>query len=400
MEHSILSFLLDYLSDMQIQYVLTEKNDITMSSLDQGLREQILQLTDTTPASVMKPLESNTLYHIIDYYNCNYSFFQFPNEEKFLFIGPYIVDDMTEASLNAMMSRLNIPSELFSQLQEYYQALPHISEKHSFYALLLRFYGTICNVEVPNARYVDLNELKSQVEFLRQQESQTVDDPISAMHLLEQLYSIEDTLLNAISQSNPAKALAAVDSFNALCPAPLFSDELQNLKNRSIILNTMLRRTAYDSGVHPFYIDAVTNNYVRLIEQSKTLDEVNTTIPFMIRSYCDLVSKRSLNAYSEPIRHILVTVDASLAADLSLKRFANELFLNTSYLSALFKKEMGTTLTDYVNKNRIAYAKKLLRSTTLPIQEIAAQAGISDIHYFTRLFRRETEMSPREWRNQ
>ncbi len=56
------------------------------------------------------------------------------------------------------------------------------------------------------------------------------------------------------------------------------------------------------------------------------------------------------------------------------------------------------TLTDYVNKNRIAYARKLLKSTTLSIQDVAASSGIPDIHYFTRLFRRETGISPRAYR--
>ena len=50
--------------------------------------------------------------------------------------------------------------------------------------------------------------------------------------------------------------------------------------------------------------------------------------------------------------------------------------MNTSYLSTLFKKEVGMTLTDYVNTNRIEYAKKLLRSTLLPVQDVAAACGI------------------------
>ena len=118
----------------------------------------------------------------------------------------------------------------------------------------------------------------------------------------------------------------------------------------------------------------------------------------MAKSYCTLVKSYNMSSYSEPVRHILVTVDASLAGDLSLKRFAEELFLNSSYLSALFKKELGMTLTDYVNANRIGHAKKLLKSTSLQIQDIAVRCGIPDIHYFTRLFKRETGISPREWR--
>lgn len=400
MEHSVLSFLLDYLSDLQVQHVLTERSDLTMSFLDLGLRDSILKLPDNAPMPIIKSLDDGTLYHVIDYYNCNYSFFQFPNQQKFLFIGPYLLDEISETEIYRLMETLKIPSELFSQLQEYYNSLPHIAEKHVFHTLLLRLYGTICGIETPNALSIDLKDLESQTDFMNQHEYQISDDPILGMRLLEKRYSIEDMLLDAVSEGNVAKALSASDAISSIRIAPRSPDELRNTKNLTITFNTLLRRTAYASGVHPFYIDAVSSNYARLIEQSRSMDEVTAISPFMVRSYCDLVEKRSMNSYSGPIRHILVTVDASLAADLSLKRFANELFLNTSYLSALFKKEMGTTLTDYVNKSRIAYAKKLLRSTTLSIQDIATQSGISDIHYFTRLFRRETDMSPREWRNQ
>ena len=163
-------------------------------------------------------------------------------------------------------------------------------------------------------------------------------------------------------------------------------------------LNTLLRRTAYTAGVHPFYIDAISTNYARFIENAITIQNLDDVIPYLIRSYCELVTKRSTSNYSEPIRQILVTIDASPDSDLSLKRFANELFLNTSYLSSLFKKETGITLTDYVNQHRIDYAKRLLKSTALSIQTIASTVGISDIHYFTRLFRRIAGCSPREFR--
>lgn len=400
MEHSVLSFLLDYLSDLQIQHILTERNDFSMSFLDLGLRDSILKLPGTVRTPVIKELEDGTLYHIIDYYHCNYSFFQFPDQQKFLFIGPYLLEEITKADICHLMDTLQIPSELFPELQEYYNALPYIAEKHFFHPLLLRLYGTVCEIADPRTLYIDLKDLETQTEFMRQHEYQVSDDPVLSMHFLEKRYSIEDMILDAVSHGNVTKALSAFDSLNSIRIPPRSADALRNIKNLTITFNTLLRRTAYTSGVHPFYIDAVSSNYARLIEQAHNMDEVSAISSFMIRSYCDLVEKRSMTSYSEPIRHILVTIDASLAADLSLKRFAGELFLNTSYLSALFKKEIGMTLTDYVNKSRIAYAKKLLRSTTLSIQDIATRAGISDIHYFTRLFRRETNMSPREWRNQ
>ena len=218
------------------------------------------------------------------------------------------------------------------------------------------------------------------------------------LHLLEERYQVEDILLDAVSHGNAEIALHCLGQMSFSMIAPRSKNELRNHKNLLITFNTLMRRKAYEAGVHPFYIDAVSTNYAILIEHCSSTDEFADIIPYMVRSYCRLVERNSLASYSEPVRKILVTVDSSLDSDLSLKRFANELFLNTSYLSNLFKKEMGTTLTDYVNTHRLDYAKKLLKSTTLSIQDIAIRSGIPDMHYFTRLFRRATDMSPREWR--
>lgn len=66
--------------------------------------------------------------------------------------------------------------------------------------------------------------------------------------------------------------------------------------------------------------------------------------------------------------------------------------------STTFSKEMGTSLTDYVNSLRISHAKTLLENTDAPIKSIALRCGIGDIHYFTRLFKRICGVTPKGYR--
>lgn len=398
MEHPVLSFFINYLSDLHMHHFITTGKGISLASLDLGLRNSILNRTDTTSPDTLRELEPDTIYQITDYYSCNYSFFRFPSDGQLLFVGPYLTKTITDSDIHALMNTLQIPSELFPQLLDYYYALPCILEKNNFSTLLRHLYSTMFDTKTPSLCVLDLKNLESTREFLEKNHFQIPNDPVLSMHLLEERYRIEDELLDAVSHGNLAKALSLSNSMGTMRFAPRADNELRDRKSLMITYNSLLRRSAYEGGVHPFYIDAVSSNYARLIEQSRSIAEIADITLYMVRSYCDLVEKRSTSAYSEPIRQILVTIDASLTGDLSLKRFADELFLNTSYLSTLFKKEVGMTLTDYVNKNRIECAKKLLKSTTLSIQDIAAQSGIPDIHYFTRLFRRETGMSPREWR--
>ena len=371
MEHPAFAFVTDYLSDLHMNCIITTDTTIALSSLDLGLRNGILKMNEPAPSGITP--QKHTIYHITDYYECSYSFFQFPDEKKFLFVGPYLSKSFGDSDIYRLIDTLHIPEELFSQLQSYYYSLPLLTDKNTLLTLLRHLYTAAFSVPFPASEYLDLKDFEKQETFMKKHQFRVPEDPVLGMHLLEARYRI-------------------------VSPAPRTIDALRNRKNLVITCNTLLRRTAYEAGVHPFYIDAVSGNYARMIECCGCEDEIADIIPYMIRSYCNLVEKHNMASYSEPIRQILVTVDASLAGDLSLSRFAKELFLNTSYLSSLFKKEVGMTLTDYVNKNRIAYARKLLKSTTLSIQDVAASSGIPDIHYFTRLFRRETGISPRAYR--
>lgn len=399
MDYPILSFLQHYLSDLHIQYVLTEDVRVSLSSLDLGLRNSILKSSRIISDYPLKKLDDNTIYHIVDYYECRYSFFQFPTTKQFLFIGPYLSKEFSYSDIQTLMENLQIPQELFPQLQDYYNSLPAITSKNVFRTLLRHVYASMFATELPDIQNLDLKHLESPETFLEKHCFFVPEDAILSMQLLEERYHIEDELLDAISQGNLTKALSVANTMSTIRFAPRADNELRSHKNLMLTFNSLMRRTAYVAGVHPFYINAISTNYATLIEHCHTIEEAFDITPYMVRSYCDLVENRSMNAYSDPVRKILVTVDASLSGDLSLKRFSKDLFLNTSYLSTLFKKEVGMTLTDYVNQNRISYAKKLLKSTTLSIQDIAMKAGFSDVHYFARLFRRESGMSPREWRN-
>lgn len=397
MNHPIFDFLCRYLTEINIPYQIFAERSFSMPDIDMGLRNTILKKYTKETVSSLEYFKPEALYHFSDFYNCNYTFFVMP-DQSFFFIGPYLFKDMTETDIHQLMTTAGIPDSLFTQLQDYYHALPLITDKLSFFSLIRSAFQSICRLGTITEETFDLRTLESREEYLRKHTFIVPEDPVLSMNLLEKRYEYEDTFLDAVAQGNTAKALSVINRMSAARISARTNDKMRDRKNLILALNTLLRRTAYTSGVHPYYIDAISANYVRFIENAASFQELEEVIPYLVRSYCELVEKRSTALYSAPVRQILVTIDASIDSDLSLKRFANELFLNTSYLSSLFKKETGMTLTDYVNQHRIGYAKRLLKSTTLSIQAVSAAVGISDIHYFTRLFRRETGLSPREFR--
>ena len=93
-------------------------------------------------------------------------------------------------------------------------------------------------------------------------------------------------------------------------------------------------------------------------------------------------------------------VDSDLTADLSLKHLSKLLSINASYLSSLFKKETGKTLTEFITQKRMQQAAFLLRTTQLQVQTVAQHCGIYDVNYFTKMFKKFSGQTPKEFREQ
>lgn len=119
----------------------------------------------------------------------------------------------------------------------------------------------------------------------------------------------------------------------------------------------------------------------------------------MYRSYCRLVKKHSMKDYSSPVQKAITCIDANLAGDLSLSVLASMQNISAGYLSTIFKKETGKTITEYINDSRMEQAKKLLSTTKLQIQTVAQHCGILDVHYFSKLFKKTTGKTPKQYRD-
>ncbi|MDY6304777.1 MAG: response regulator [Oribacterium sp.] len=85
--------------------------------------------------------------------------------------------------------------------------------------------------------------------------------------------------------------------------------------------------------------------------------------------------------------------------DVSLESTAAEASMSVSHFSRVFSKVMGQTYTDYVIGRRIGMAKEYLMNSDLRSSEIGFKVGYKDPHYFSATFKKETGMTPTEYRN-
>ena len=83
-------------------------------------------------------------------------------------------------------------------------------------------------------------------------------------------------------------------------------------------------------------------------------------------------------------------IDFHYTEPIALDTLAGQCCVTTTYLSSLFRKETGKTISEYIAETRIRNAILLLNTTKLPIQAIANQCGFSDANYFSRTFKKVT----------
>jgi two-component system, response regulator YesN len=84
--------------------------------------------------------------------------------------------------------------------------------------------------------------------------------------------------------------------------------------------------------------------------------------------------------------------------DLNLNMVASHIFINPTYLSALFKKEAGVSFVDFLTQIRIEKAKFYLAQENTKSYEAALKSGYQDPHYFSVCFKKQTGMSPSEYK--
>ncbi len=101
---------------------------------------------------------------------------------------------------------------------------------------------------------------------------------------------------------------------------------------------------------------------------------------------------------SDVLEECINYIKAHLDSDLSLQRVAEYVHFHPNYLSAKVKEKVGLPYSVYVLKLRMELACRLLMETNDKIREIASRCGFQDSNYFNRMFRREYNNSPEQYR--
>ncbi|MFD2331026.1 response regulator [Cohnella sp. GCM10020058] len=109
---------------------------------------------------------------------------------------------------------------------------------------------------------------------------------------------------------------------------------------------------------------------------------------------------RSLFQNESVVQRLRAYIADHLGENVTREMLAEYVHLNPAYLSRLFKKETGLSITDYLLGERMRMARELISRSALPISEIARTLGYNNFSYFSRMFRKVYHANPQQFRKQ
>ena len=402
-----LDFLRDIFQKNHLRVLELDAHKSSYHEVDMGLRRQLgIDRDRGLGWSIFgEQLRANTLYRIIDPFLCSYLILLLPQREKktLLAVGPYLAMEMSHEQLMELAEHTGIPAQKFHILENFFASVPVITESSLIFAPLETFCERIWGGS-DSYSMEDINQeifgAGAEALFSEPERKVSASELMESMEQMEARYAYENELMQAVRQGQTHRAEMLMSAFSRLSFERRLADPVRNLKNYAIIMNTLMRKAAEQGGVHPLYLDKTSSAFARRIEEIKSMKAGLELMTEIFRGYCRLVKRHSTKNYSPPVQKAIIQIDADLSADLGLKALAAAQSINASYLSALFKKETGQTLTDYVSQKRVRHALRLLSGTRLQIQTIAQHCGIPDVNYFSKIFKKYIGKTPKQFRQE
>jgi AraC-like DNA-binding protein len=100
------------------------------------------------------------------------------------------------------------------------------------------------------------------------------------------------------------------------------------------------------------------------------------------------------------LAEVFDVIQHRFAEPLSLRDVAASVGVTPGHLTTVVRRRTGRTVVDWITEHRMIRARRLLTETDLPIGEIARRVGLPDAGYFTRVFRTNNGVTPRDWRRE
>lgn len=334
----------DSVSEYDMNLILMEMRSILSSVLKCSIYRSVLRLTDQTIAAVLVfPLEMTTS----------------EVRDEIAIVYYEILNKLNRPPFKVYIGLSNLYKYITDLRYCYLEAKENLNHKY--------FYGESRNMENSN-----LSIMNDSADYIKRIMIHIVQgDMKNAMMLFRQICT------NISKLENTEEAIL---SYNAL---------------KDIIVEKLIALKL--AGTEDVFREK--SQLEKNIKDCEDINEIEQHLNMFFANIIQNIERRNKAKKYQNIMRIREYIhENSSDRDLSLEVVADHVGINPTYLSRLFKEEIGMPFVDYLNQMRIEKAKELLINTDILIKDIGYQCGFNSMQNFFRVFKKYTSTTPGNFR--
>ena len=314
------------------------------------------------------------------------------DKEKFgLCMGPFLMMELDDFISEDIVSAF--PPEVRGEIVEEVKKIPYIEiSKVNAYSDML--YMASCYVTERNS--LEMSVLEQIAGNNKQQFEYIIDAKENP--LLEYPVQSERVLQNYIIQGDKNGAQTVLNKLISQIFLNAGGD-IATIRVRVAELLVLMSRAAVDGGADIAQVFRLNQDYIDALYKKKNLNELNQWLSEVLIRYTNTVFDVSNVEHSDVIMSIVDYIRRNYMNKISLEEIAESVQFSVSYISRIFKNEMGCSITTFINKVRVDNAKLLLLNQNIPLVEVAYLCGFEDQTYFSKVFKKVTDVSPGRFRD-
>lgn len=307
-------------------------------------------------------------------------------------VGPFLLENMKGGVLTNMIRNGLIPFHQKSAMNLHFQNCKVLDENKLFY--INKLLENMFLVDEKD-RFFTINEKEENIDS---GSFQINNNTLQKHFFLHSPYAFEQEICKTISNGDIDRAKKLLRQINLVPHAKLAPSTLRSYKNSMICSCAFMTRAAIAGGVNPDKAFSLSDIYINEIERIQDLKELQAIESTMAEGFSKMVQDIKKTAYSKAVLNTIYYIDNHLCEDIKIEELAKEVYLNSSYLSSLFHKETGFTISEWILNKRIEEAAFLVLHEKSNIADIAFFYHFSSQSYFVQCFKKVMGMTPGEYR--
>lgn len=217
---------------------------------------------------------------------------------------------------------------------------------------------------------------------------------------LEEEYSFYQAVkrgdVEYVRQNCDSKSFASSDGMGVLSQNPI-----TNKKYHFVVTVALITRYCIDGGMELEQAYRLSDFYILKMDHLNSIDDIVALHKNMVLDFTGkmlLLQKQSI--LSKPVVLCLDYIYSHIHDRITIQQLADHTHISTSYLSKLFKKELGVSVSDYIRDKKIEHAQNLIKYSNYSFIEIANYLSFSSQSHFIQIFEKHVGMTPKKYRDQ